>query len=67
GVSTANTGLMLAIASMQLAFGWIVGALTPQGLASPEIAYRAGFGLQAAMALLALVVYWPIKDVRPRG
>jgi predicted MFS family arabinose efflux permease len=67
GLSAANTGLMLAIAAMQLVFGAIVGSLTPAGAVPPELAYRMGFAAQAAGALLAIFVFLPIPDVRPRG
>ncbi len=67
GLSAANTGLMLAIASMQLVFGGIVGWLSTPGAIPPEFAYRMGFAAQAAGALLALLVFWPIRDVKPRG
>ncbi|MGE0699473.1 MAG: MFS transporter [Hyphomicrobiaceae bacterium] len=67
GMSAANTGLMMAIAGMQLAFGWIVGTVSGAGAAPTEIAYRAGFAAQAAVAMLALLVYLPIRDVRPKG
>ena len=33
----------------------------------PEHAFRAAFAVQAAMTLLAVVVYAPIPDVKPRG
>lgn len=67
GLSGANTGLMLAIATMQLVFGGIVGALSAPGAAPPEIAYRMGFAAQAVGAVLALLVFLPIRDVKPRG
>lgn len=67
GLSAANMGLMLAIALMQLVFGWIVGTVSGPGAAPTELAYRTGFAVQAAGAILALLVYLPIRDVRPRG
>ena len=67
GLAAANMGVMASIASMQLVFGAIVGWLTVPGAVSPELAYRAGFAAQALVALLALLIYLPIKDVRPRG
>ena len=33
----------------------------------PEIAYRAGFAVQAAMAVIGIAVYASIPDVKPRG
>lgn len=67
GLSGANTGLMLAIATMQLVFGGIVGWLSTPGAVPPEIAYRMGFAAQAVGAVLALLVFLPIRDVKPRG
>jgi hypothetical protein len=67
GLSAANMGLMAAIALMQLAFGWIVGTVSGGAAIPPEIAYRTAFAVQAAVALLALLVYLPIRDVKPRG
>lgn len=67
GISAANMGLMTAIALMQLAFGWIVELVSGPGAVPTEVAYRAGFGAQAAVALLAILVYLPIRDVKPKG
>ena len=60
-------GVMTAAAFMQLAFGWIVGAFAQAAGAPPEHAYRAAFAAQAAAALLAIAIYAPIRDVKPRG
>ncbi|MDX2159295.1 MAG: MFS transporter [Hyphomicrobiaceae bacterium] len=67
GLSAANMGVMMAIATMQIVFGGLVGALSAPGGVPPEIAYRAGFAAQAVVAVLALLVYLPIRDVRPRA
>jgi MFS family permease len=67
GLSAANMGLMAAIAMMQLVFGWIVGVVSGPGAAPTELAYRTGFAVQAVAAVFALLVYLPIRDVRPRG
>ena len=67
GVSVTNMGVMTAIAFMQLAFGWIIGAFAQAKGAPPEHAYRAGFAAQAAVTLLAIAIYVPIRDVKPRG
>ena len=67
GLSGANTGLMLAIAAMQLVFGGIVGWLSTPGSVPPEVAYRMGFAAQSVGAVLALLVFLPIRDVKPRG
>lgn len=66
GVAVTNMGIMSAIALMQLVFGWIVGMFPAEGNAIPEMAYRAGFAVQAGLALLAIVIYAPIKDFKPR-
>ena len=67
GISAANMGLMSAIALMQLVFGWIVGFVSGPGVLPTELAYRAGFAAQAAVALAAIAVYLPIRDVKPKG
>lgn len=67
GVSVTNLGIMTAIAFSQLAFGWIVGALPATDGVPPEIAYRWAFGIQAALAVVAALIYAPIRDTRPRG
>lgn len=67
GLSAANMGLMAAIALMQLMFGWIVGSVSGPEAIPTELAYRAGFGVQAAGALVAILVYLPIRDVKPNG
>ena len=67
GVSVTNMGVMTAAAFMQLAFGWIVGAFAQTGGVSPEQAFRAAFAAQATATLLAIAIYAPIRDVRPRG
>jgi MFS family permease len=67
GISLTNMGIMAAVAIMQLVFGWIVGAFAQAAGAPPEQAYRAGFAALAAAALLAIVIYAPVRDVRPRG
>ncbi len=67
GISAANMGLMAAIALMQLVFGWIVGTVSGPGAIPTELAYRTGFAVQAAAAVLALLVYLPIRDVKPKG
>ncbi|MGE0769065.1 MAG: MFS transporter [Hyphomicrobiaceae bacterium] len=67
GLSAANMGLMAAIALMQLVFGWIVGFVSGAGVPPTELAYRTGFGVQAAVALVAILSYLPISDVKPRA
>jgi MFS family permease len=67
GLSAANMGLMAAIAMMQLVFGWIVGTVSGPGAIPTEAAYRTGFAVQAGAAVLAFLVYLPIRDVKPKG
>lgn len=67
GISLTNMGIMAAVAFMQLVFGWIIGAFAHGSAAPPEQAYRAGFAALAAAALLAIAIYAPVRDVRPRG
>lgn len=67
GVAVANMGIMTAIAAAQFIFGWVVGAFPAVGGMPPEIAYRTAFGVQAAMALIGLIVLVPVRDVHPRG
>jgi hypothetical protein len=60
-------GIMTAVALMQLAFGWILGAFDEEGGVPPERAYRAAFAVQAAVTLIAILIYAPVRDVKPRG
>lgn len=65
GVAVANMGMMSGVATMQFAFGWIVGLFPAVGGLQPEEAYRTAFAAQAAVALVALAIYAPIKDIKP--
>ncbi len=67
GVSVINTGIMTAIAVVQLAFGWIIGLYPAAASAPPEHAYRVAFGALAIAALVALLIYLPVRDVKPKG
>ncbi len=67
GVAVANMGIMTAIAGAQFLFGWVIGTFPAVAGMPPEIAYRTAFGVQAAMALIGLVILGPVRDVRPRG
>lgn len=67
GVAITNMGIMMAIASSQLLFGWIVGLYEPVGGTPPEVAYRAGFATLSAFSLLSVAIYSFAKDCRPRG
>ncbi len=67
GVSVTNMGIMVAIATVQLAFGWIVGLFTDAGGVPPEHAFRVAFAAQATAALAGLLIFAPVRDVKPRG
>ena len=67
GVAATNMGIMTAIAAAQFVFGWVLGSFVPVSGVPPEAAYRAAFGVQAAVALIGLTVLAPLRDVRPRG
>lgn len=67
GLAVTNTGIMTAIAVSQMLFGTIVGLFPTDGTASPDIAYRAGFAMLSGLALLAVVIYAPVRDSRPKG
>jgi len=67
GLTTVNTGIMVAIAAMQMAVGALIGtvAVKATGQASPE-GYRAAFGFIAVMAMVTFVIYSRTKDHKPR-
>lgn len=67
GVATSNMGVMTAIALVQMLFGWILGQWATGAGSVEETGYRAAFAAQSLMALAALAIYFPIKDVKPRG
>lgn len=67
GVAVTNMGLMMAIASSQLLFGWVVGLYPAIDGTPPELAYRAGFATMAGLTLLSVLVYMPARDCKPRG
>ena len=67
GVSVTNLGIMTAIASAQLAFGWIVGLFPAATGVPPAVAYRAAFAMLSLIALVAIIIYAPIRDTKPRG
>ena len=49
---------------MQSATGLIVGRFTEVGEAAPDLAYRSVFAFLAAMIVISLVLYLPVRDVR---
>mgnify|MGYP002012831376 CR=1 FL=1 len=66
-LTTVNTGVMIAIAAMQMAIGGIIGSImvSADGQATAD-SYRVAFGFFAAMAVLTFVIYSKAKDVKPR-
>lgn len=67
GVAASNMGIMTAIAAAQFMFGWILSAFPAVAGMPPEIAYRTAFGVQAAVALVGLMIFLRVPDVQPRG
>lgn len=67
GLTTVNTGIMIAVALMQMAVGALIGtvATTATGQASPD-GYRAAFGFIAVMAVVTFLIYLRVRDCKPR-
>ena len=67
GLTTVNTGIMIAIAAMQMAVGALIGtvAVKATGQASPE-GYRAAFAFIAVMATITFAIYATTDDHKPR-
>ncbi|MEM7406958.1 MAG: MFS transporter [Pseudomonadota bacterium] len=66
GITTVNTGIMVAIAVMQLAVGAIIGWWTPDGAITPGVeAYQAAFTFQCAMAAVSTLIYLRVRDCPP--
>ena len=67
GITTVNTGIMVAIAIMQMSVGSLIGtvAVTATGQAS-ALGYRAAFAFIAVMAVVTLVIYSRTQDRKPR-
>ena len=68
GLTTVNTGIMIAIAAMQMAVGGLIGsvAVTAAGGASPD-GYRVAFGFISVMAVLTFLIYTRVRDCPPRA
>jgi len=66
GIATINTAVMFGVACMQTLSGIIVGAFEPlaDGTRS-ETAYRALFGVLAAVLIVAVAIYSRSQDVKP--
>ena len=64
-VTVVNFVNFTGVAVMQIATGFIVGALSMAGEPTPEIAYRAVFGFLAACVVIAVLFYRRIGDSKP--
>jgi len=67
-LTTVNTGIMIAIAAMQMAVGGLIGrvAVTAAGGASPD-GYRVAFGFISVMAVLTFLIYTRVRDCPPQA
>jgi predicted MFS family arabinose efflux permease len=66
GMATINTSVMFGVACMQTLSGVVIGAFEPLASgARSETAYRALFGVLAAILALALAIYGRSQDVKP--
>lgn len=66
GMATINTSVMLGVACMQTLSGVIIGAFEPLADgARSETAYRALFGVLAAVMIVAIAIYSRAQDVKP--
>ena len=65
GITTVNTGIMIAIAMMQLAVGALIGWLTADNGGDAAFAYRGAFGFISVMALLSTLNYLRVRDCKP--
>jgi hypothetical protein len=66
GMSTINTSVMLGVACMQTFSGIVIGAFEPLADgARTETAYRALFGVLAAVLIVAVAIYSRSRDVKP--
>lgn len=66
GLTLQNLANFLGVFVVQSVSGFIVGAFAEVGGSAPEAAYRTVFGFLAAVTLVALLAYLPVRDVRPR-
>lgn len=63
--TTYNLAVQLGAATFQFASGFVVGLYPHDGSGAPAEAYRALFLFLAAAVFVALVFYFPVRDVRP--
>lgn len=67
GLTIQNLAAFLGVAALQSASGLIVGTFSSTANAAGEEAYRAVFGFLAAVVLMGLLIYLPIRDVQPKS
>ena len=67
GLTTVNTGIMMAIALMQLAVGAVIGYTRDALEWQPGASYRAAFAFMAVMATIAILNYLRVDDKPPRA
>ena len=67
GLTVQNLSAFLGVAVLQSASGVIVGGSSDTSGAAGEGAYRAVFGFLAAVMLVGLMLYLPVRDVQPQG
>lgn len=66
GISIINTAVMLGVACMQTFSGIVIGAFEPLADgARSQTAYRALFGVLAAVLIVAVAIYSRSRDVKP--
>lgn len=65
-ITTVNMANFLGVSVMQIVPGWILGAFPAAAGRPPEIAYRAMFGVLAAVLLAALLIFlrWGARSRR---
>jgi len=66
GLTVQNLSAFLGVAVLQSASGVIVGEFSDASGAAGEGAYRAVFGTLAAITLVGLMIYLPVRDVPPK-
>jgi MFS family permease len=66
GLTVQNLWAFVGVAVLQSASGMIVGALSDAAGAAGEGAYRAVFGFLAAVTLVGVMLYLPVRDVQPK-
>ena len=65
GLTVQNLAVFLGVAFMQWAGGRIIGSFELFQGATSEHAYQAVFAFFGACAIVATLIYMPIRDVRP--